>query len=107
MPLLEQEWRGFERGESLEARGERACLGYRDFTVSSLGFDEKRWYCLGERGRESVDKWDCLGLDWTILERGPIKVKDMILNASIEEKRAADERAIQAFGADGEIPAEA
>ncbi len=34
---------------------------YRIFTASSLGLDVKDWDRPGERGRKSLDKWDCLG----------------------------------------------
>ena len=44
-------------------------------------------------------------------ERGNItrlmKVKDMILKQSLEEKRAEDDRAMKAFGSGGEAPLEA
>ena len=36
-----------------------------------------------------------------------MKVKDMILKQSLEEKRAEDERAMKAFGSGGEAPQEA
>ena len=35
-----------------------------------------------------------------------MKVKDMILKESLEEKRAETARAIRAFGSDGDAPAE-
>ena len=40
------------------------------------------------------------------LEAGPIKVKDMILKESLEEKREATAKAVKAFSGQGEAPAE-
>lgn len=47
---------------------------------------------------KNLDKQDCLGLAGMCLEAGPIKVKDMLLAEAQEERRAANDKAIQAFG---------
>ena len=81
---------------------------YRIFTASRYENGALKQGKRGQRREETknLDKQDCLGLAEMCLEAGPIKVKDMILKESLEEKREATAKAVKAFSGQGEAPAE-